>query len=82
MTDRTPSAASTGGGDPLAGLPNDLARVLRDSTIKVPQDEYRMPDGRVLLASYHPSMQNTQTGKLTEKMFLEIFRTAKRIASA
>ena len=43
---------------------------------------YAMPDGRVLLASYHPSMQNTQTGKLTEKMFLEIFKTAKRIAYA
>ena len=44
--------------------------------------QYAMPDGRVLLASYHPSMQNTQTGKLTEKMFLEIFETAKRIAHA
>jgi len=41
---------------------------------------YRTPDQRVLLASYHPSMQNTQTGKLTESMFLEIFKTAKRIA--
>jgi uracil-DNA glycosylase family 4 len=41
---------------------------------------YRMPDGKVLLASYHPSNQNTQTGKLTRKMFVEIFQEATRIA--
>ncbi|MGA7907006.1 MAG: uracil-DNA glycosylase [Candidatus Sulfotelmatobacter sp.] len=41
---------------------------------------YRLPDGKMLLASYHPSNQNTQTGKLTRKMFVEIFQEAARIA--
>jgi uracil-DNA glycosylase len=39
-----------------------------------------MPDEKVLLASYHPSNQNTQTGKLTRQMFVEIFRQAAELA--
>lgn len=42
--------------------------------------EYRMPNRIVLLASYHPSNQNTATGKLTATMFEEVFRRAKALA--
>lgn len=41
----------------------------------------RLPDDVTLIASYHPSRQNTQTGKLTEAMFDSVFRKAKRILS-
>jgi len=40
---------------------------------------YSFSDGKTLIVSYHPSRRNTNTGKLTWQMWINIFQTARSI---
>lgn len=42
--------------------------------------EYTLPSGLRVIASFHPSLQNTNTGKLTRPMLLAVFKRAKELA--
>ena len=39
---------------------------------------YPLPNGQTIMTTYHPSQQNTQTGKLTRPMFHRIFKMVKK----
>jgi uracil-DNA glycosylase family 4 len=74
------------------GFDGVVAHLLRTGQIERRGDlvfghgvEYRIPGrgnaaDRWLLASYHPSLQNTNTGKLTQAMMLRVFRRARKLA--
>ena len=58
-------------------------RSLRQKGVDIPAlsfghgKRYVLANGQTLLTTYHPSQQNTQTGKLTKAMFHRVFRRVK-----
>ena len=42
--------------------------------------KYLLPDGRILIACYHPSPRNVNTKVVTSSMLNQLFRKAKKIA--
>ncbi|SRR6266567_4218552 len=44
--------------------------------------EFALQNGLSVITSYHPSLQNTNTGRLTRPMFLNVFSRARQLADA
>ena len=55
-----------------AGLPKPRPRFAHGARVRIGED--------VLFATYHPSQQNTFTGKLTQKMLRDVLRRARQAA--
>jgi uracil-DNA glycosylase family 4 len=66
--------------DVYLGILRDQGKIARRSGFVFAHDaEHRTGDGQpLLISSYHPSQQNTSTGKLTEPMFRSVFEGARR----
>jgi len=45
-------------------------------------EETRLPDGTILISSFHPSRQNTNTGKLTRPMWYGVFERIRTLLPA
>jgi uracil-DNA glycosylase len=66
--------------DVYLGILRDQGKIARRSGFVFAHDaEHRTGEHQpLLISSYHPSQQNTSTGKLTEAMFRAVFQRARR----
>jgi len=78
---------------PEGGVIMALGRIAHEATVRAlalrnadfkfaHAAEHPLPDGRLLIDSYHCSRYNTNTGRLTEAMFHDVFDKASRHLAA
>ncbi|HTW64870.1 MAG TPA: uracil-DNA glycosylase [Bryobacteraceae bacterium] len=66
--------------DAYLGILQDQGKIARRSAFSFAHNAAHEtgPGQPLLISSYHPSQQNTSTGKLTEAMFRAVFQRARR----
>ena len=64
----------------LAHLVSTRVIVRRSAYVFGHGAEYILPTGLYLLGTYHPSLRNTNTGRLDSAMFTRVFQRAKELA--
>jgi uracil-DNA glycosylase family 4 len=70
--------------DAYLGILRDRGTIRSRSAFAFGHDrEYRIGDGSpILISSYHPSQQNTSTGKLTAAMLRDVFERTRNIQTS
>jgi uracil-DNA glycosylase len=70
--------------DVYLGILRDQGKIARRSAFVFAHEaQHRTGEGQpLLISSFHPSQQNTSTGKLTAAMFRAVFERARRIISS
>jgi uracil-DNA glycosylase len=70
--------------DVYLGILRDQGKIARRSAFVFAHEaEHRTGEGQpLLISSYHPSQQNTSTGKLTARMFRAVFDRAREVISS
>jgi uracil-DNA glycosylase family 4 len=66
--------------DAYLGILRDRGIIESRAAFLFAHDAEHRPGGPVLISSYHPSQQNTSTGKLTAEMLRRVFERAARLA--
>ncbi|MBS1819753.1 MAG: uracil-DNA glycosylase [Acidobacteria bacterium] len=56
--------------------------VVRPRPVFGHSSEAVLPNGQILIGCYHPSRQNTNTGRLTARMMADVFRKARKVLNS
>ena len=57
-----------------------ITAILKVDNQSLGKEKYLLPDGRTLIACYHPSPRNVNTNLVTSLMIDQLFKKAKKIA--
>ena len=78
MHSRTSASSWRSAGSASTQMLKHKGVVVRPKPVFGHESVAALPNGQTLIGCYHPSRQNTNTGRLTPRMMDAVFRTAAR----